>query len=262
MISSIAHQSIAELGGPTSLLVRQRRDHIRLDRLLDRLDRAPLEDQDRILLSVHRLVFPHAFAEETLLWPVIREILADGETLTLQVEVEHQEINELAVRLEELEPLSPDRPRVLARMIKLLRQDVRDEEDILLPGLQEKLSPGRLRWLGLAWEILRRISPTRPHPVVSRRPPGNLLSALPLSIVDRLRDGADALIHHAPAPVPSLLRPLSAVLRETSHAVERFPGFRAGEREVTRRGGLHGAGWAAALLAVGGASLALAARRR
>jgi hypothetical protein len=38
---SIAHQTVDELGGPGSVLVRQRRDHEELDRLLQELVGAP-----------------------------------------------------------------------------------------------------------------------------------------------------------------------------------------------------------------------------
>jgi hypothetical protein len=57
-------------------------------------------------------------------------------------------------------------------------------------GLQRRLSPRQLRALGLRWELVRRIAPTRPHPLVSRRPPGQALSALPLTVLDRGRGRA------------------------------------------------------------------------
>jgi len=66
------------------------------------------------------------------------------------------------------------RAGLLERLIEVLRQDVRDEEDALLPRLQDRLDQRRLRRLGVAWELVRRTAPTRPHPVVSPRPPATL----------------------------------------------------------------------------------------
>ncbi|MBW3559458.1 MAG: hemerythrin domain-containing protein, partial [Proteobacteria bacterium] len=194
-MKSVAEQNVAELGGVGSVLSRQKRDHVVLDELLERLAQARPDEEDPVLLKVHRLVFPHAYAEETVLWPVIRTVLPDGQALTLRVEAEHQEINELVTRLESLEPGSAERRRVLDRMVDTLRKDVRDEEDELLPRLQTKLTRAQLQRLGLAWEAVRRIAPTRAHPIVSRRPPGNVLSALPLSLLDRCRDRVDARLH-------------------------------------------------------------------
>jgi hypothetical protein len=131
---------------------------------------------------------------------VIRRVLRDGHALTLQVEQEHQAINVLVTRLEGLEHGSPERGQVIARLVELLRQDVRDEEDELLPRLQGKLTGAQLRALGIAWEAVRWIAPTRAHPIVARRPPGNWLSALPLAVIDRLRDATDALADRSRGP--------------------------------------------------------------
>jgi hemerythrin superfamily protein len=234
-MKSIARQNGAELGGRASVLSRQKRDHIKLDRLLDRLSNAtPGDAQDRLLLKTYRLVFPHAFAEEAVLWPAMRRVLPDGHELTLRVEMEHQAINELVTRLEGLHHESPERQQVLERTVALLRLDVRDEEDLLLPSLQAKLTPGQLRRLGIAWEFVRRIAPTRAHPIVARRPPGNVLSALPLSLLDRCRDALDALRLGAAGRAAAPLRALSSTLARASRAVERLPGMRRGEDPATR----------------------------
>lgn len=90
MPRSVADQSVAELGGPVSVLTRQKKDHITLDRLLHDLHGTSGEDQDAVLQRLYRLVFPHAFAEESVLWPTMRRVLPDGQELTLEVEQEHQ----------------------------------------------------------------------------------------------------------------------------------------------------------------------------
>jgi iron-sulfur cluster repair protein YtfE (RIC family) len=102
MTRSIADQTVEELGGPGSVLVRQRNDHVKLDRLLRELDGSTGWAQEQVLRRIDRLVFSHAFAEETVLWPVLRRTLSDGDALTLRVEKEHQEVNELATELETL----------------------------------------------------------------------------------------------------------------------------------------------------------------
>jgi hypothetical protein len=236
-MKSLACQSVAEMGGRLSVLHRQKRDHVRLDELLHRLAAASLPERERVLRKIYRLVFPHAFAEEAILWPVARRVLSDGPAITLRIEREHQEINDLVSRMERTSPGSPANGELLARVVVQLREDVRDEEDELLPRLQTALSPAKLRLLGVAWEAVRWIAPTRAHPVVSRRPPGNILSALPLAIVDRCRDVADAL--HELFSAVGLLRAISGKLEASSHVIERLPGTRAGEDPSTRRGKTH-----------------------
>ena len=172
-LRSLAQQDEAELGGPMSVLVRQKRDHVRLDELLHGLGSATPDEQDVVLRNIYRLVFSHAFAEEAVLWPVIRRMLPDGERLTLQVEQEHQEVNELVTAIETTSAGSTERQALIDRLVEVLREDVRDEEDELLPRLQARASLGQLRRLGVAWQVVRSVAPTRPHPVVARRPPGN-----------------------------------------------------------------------------------------
>ncbi|HEX9966177.1 MAG TPA: hemerythrin domain-containing protein [Allosphingosinicella sp.] len=231
---SISAQNLFELGGGGSILVRQKRDHVRLDELLQRLGEVPADGVDAVLLKIYRLVFRHAFAEEAVLWPVIRRLLPEGEALTLRVELEHQQVNALVTELEGLEPGSPSHHRILRQLAELLREDVRDEEDVLLPRLQEKLSPAKLRLLGAAWELVRAIAPTRAHPMVSRRPPGNVLSAPPLALLDRLRDLVDARLQQGRKRDMPVSRSLSSALSKVAHAVERLPGMRLGENPATR----------------------------
>ncbi|MFL6063782.1 MAG: hemerythrin domain-containing protein [Friedmanniella sp.] len=232
---SLAHQDRAELGGRFSVLARQKADHRRLDELLAELDRTEPARQDDVLRRIHRLVFPHAFAEESVLWPVLRRTLPDGERLTLRIEQEHQEVNELVTRLEALGVHDPARPGTLRRLAAVLREDVRDEEDELLPELQERATTGQLQRLGLAWELVRRVAPTRAHPVVARRPPGNVLAALPLSVVDRTRDRVDLVLQHRPTWFAPVLRWASRRLRAVSHQLERLPVMRLGEDPSTGR---------------------------
>jgi hemerythrin superfamily protein len=235
MTRSIAGQTVEELGGPGSVLVRQRHDHEELDRLLRELDGTTGRAQEDVLRRIDRLVFSHAFAEETVLWPVLRRALPDGEALTLRVEKEHQEVNELVAEIETLGSEDPRRAERLSRLVEVLREDVRDEEDVLFPRLQEKLDPQGLRRLGRQWEFVRRISPTRPHPTVSRRPPGNALSALPLSLLDRTRDLLDAAAHRAPAGLASAAPAVSRGLARVAGLVERVPPARRGDRPPTSR---------------------------
>jgi hemerythrin superfamily protein len=237
VIRSIADQTETELGGPSSILARQRRDHVELDLLLRQLEDPGRNDggRENVLRRLNRLVFSHAFAEEAVLWPVLRRALPDGEALTLRVEKEHQEVNDLVAALEHDGLAGPRGADRLARLVAVLREDVRDEEDVLLAQLQERLDDAELRRLGRRWEAARRISPRRPHPTVSRRPPGNAVSALPLAVLDRSRDVLDDAAGRVPEQLVPATRMLSRGLAAAAGLVERFPLAQRGERASTAR---------------------------
>lgn len=234
MVTSIAGQSVADLGGRGSVLQRQRADHARLSALMGQAAEREGDAQQAVLQDVCRLVFPHAFAEESVLWPVARRVLPDGPGLTLRIEQEHQQVNELVTRLERSRPGDPGREALLEQVFTVLDEDVRDEEDLLLPRLQEALDPPALRRLGRRWELVRRVAPTRAHPVVARRPPGNVLAALPLSAIDRTRDLLDRVVRHRDGPLSSVASALSARLADLAGRVEQLPPFRTGEHPSTR----------------------------
>ncbi|MFE9771976.1 hemerythrin domain-containing protein [Streptomyces sp. NPDC005931] len=189
MPETIKEQTVEQLGGPSSVLARQRRDHAEMDRLMDRYQTlADGEDRERVLQETVQLVFSHAFAEETVLWPAVRHSVEGGHELTLRVEEEHQQINDLVADIERLGPGSSEREEKVGRAFALIRQDIRDEEDLVLPRLQEALPAAQLRRLGTAWDTVRRSAPTHPHPVIPRRPPGNAVLGVPLGLYDRMRD--------------------------------------------------------------------------
>jgi hemerythrin superfamily protein len=236
---SIAGQSPAQLGGRTSVLARQRADHARLDRLMARARETAASGDERAhavaLRAVARLVFTHAFAEEAVLFPAARRVLPEGDPLTLRIETDHQEVDDVVTRLDDSRLSDPEHVELMEHAFAVLDHDVRTEEDELLPRLQELLGPRRLRALGWQWELVRRISPTRPHPVVSRRPPGQTLSALPLTVLDRTRDQLQRLDERTGYRFRAGLGALDRVLAGAAGAVERLPIIRRGERAETSR---------------------------
>lgn len=187
-MTSIANQTDEQLGGEGSVFVRQRRDHERLAALMERFRTSERADQPAVLREIDQLVFSHAFAEEVVLWPAIRRLVPGGGALTARIEGEHQEINGLCAELERMQPTDPEWDARIERAFQVMDEDVRDEEDMVLPALQEAADPALWQRLGTAWEIVRRTAPTRPHPAVARRPPDNALRGIPLSVYDRTRD--------------------------------------------------------------------------
>lgn len=232
-LPSIAGQSVEALGGPGSIIVRQRRDHERLAELVAHVRAAEGDEQDELLTRLCRLVFPHAFAEEAVLFPAARKVLPEGDPLSLDIEEEHQEINEVYAAVERSRRGDPGRDELLERAFALLAADVREEEDELLPRLRAALDDAELQRLGRMWELVRRTSPTRAHPVVSRRPPGQTLSALPLTVLDRSRDQLDRLARAAPEPLATGSRLASGALGTVAGLVEHVPPFPRGERPST-----------------------------
>jgi hemerythrin superfamily protein len=236
---TVADQSVPEMGGRLSVLALQRADHVRLDRLMTRARttvRTGGPEHARTLRSLARLVFTHAFAEESVLFPAARRALPEGDPLSLHIETAHQRVDELVARLDGSSADDPAHEELMLRTFAVLEEDVRSEEDALLPRLQEELTVRQLRAVGLAWLLVRLVAPTRAHPVVSRRPPGQVLSALPLTVLDRARDNLQRLDEVSRGRAAPVLARADRALARAAGAVERFPLLRVGERAETSRG--------------------------
>jgi hypothetical protein len=170
----------------TDIASLQRQDHTRLLDLMRQYEAAAQPAKPALYGAIAQLVTTHAFAEETVLFPAARRSVDRGGALTAQIEAKHQRINEIMLQLEDDKPGDPVFEGRVAELFALLRDDLSREEDELLPALASGLSAAKLRATGLAWRAIKAIAPNRPHPRVSRRPPGNALAAVPLAIYDRL----------------------------------------------------------------------------
>jgi hypothetical protein len=114
---------------------------------------------------------------------------------------------------------------------------------------------------------VRRIAPTRAHPIVARRPPGNVLAALPLTLLDRCRDRVDAVRFRRGGAAALPLDSVSAALGRATRAIERLPGMKSGEDPATRVGRKRGSRLAvittgAAVAGSAAAALMITRRRR
>jgi hemerythrin superfamily protein len=202
-LTSVADQTVEQRGGPGSILSRQSADHADLDELMRAYDAEPdPEARGRIVAELSERALRHAFAEETVLFPAYRKHLPDDhDELTAHIQGDHQRINEMLKDLQRAEPASDGYDAEVRRMFEVIRHDAHDEEDSLLPRLQQVASVEELRAIGTAWEAARLGSPTRPHPKVSRHPPGNVVAGAGLAFSDRVKDAFDSL-----APVGSRRR--------------------------------------------------------
>ena len=94
-----------------------------------------LHQRERVLKQAVQLVFSHASVGETVLWPAVRASVPDGEELTARVEEEHQQIDDVVAGIERLPASDPGREERVQWAFALIRQDIRDEEDLLISRL-------------------------------------------------------------------------------------------------------------------------------
>ena len=193
----------------------------------------------------------HAFAEETVLYPLWDELgMADAKQDAVS---EHQQLKELLVVLDKGEPGQPEFEQALSTLISTTRHHVQDEEGEELPQFREKVGAERMAQLGKEFLAAKRKAPTAPHPLA---PNGGLAEkvagalAKPLDQAkaavtgkkQRLATDASGLLHpqaQAIVDAHSALGPQPFEILEPEQA-RRQPGPKEAVQAVMAERGLEG----------------------
>jgi hemerythrin superfamily protein len=122
--------------------------HRRIDELLEQAEQAEPEQTAVLLRQVADLLLPHSQAEESFVYPAIKDYDRDEADEVKDGVAEHHHIEGLLQELLAEEPGGPGYDGKLAAMIGELRHHVEEEEQDLLPVLSEQASDEEREELG------------------------------------------------------------------------------------------------------------------
>jgi hemerythrin superfamily protein len=145
------------------------------------------EVQDIARQAVARLV-QHSVAEEVHLYPLVREVLDDGDAIAEREIAEHDAAERTMKRLEALPAKSADFWMTYRILTNLIAQHVGEEEMYLFPRLAGAVPQEDREQIGDRILSTEKTAPTRPHPDSPSE--GGALAALApgAGLVDRVRD--------------------------------------------------------------------------
>lgn len=130
----------------------------------------------------------HEAVEEEYFWPVVRELVPEGDRLADQAIEQEQSAKYILDDLLGYEPGEAKYEELLAGFIPEGRQHIDFEERQVWPELRKVISADQARELGEKVEQGKKIAPTRPHPHIPPIP-GILKAAGPgVAAADRVRD--------------------------------------------------------------------------
>jgi hemerythrin superfamily protein len=145
-------------------------------------------ERRRIVDDITIELVRHAIAEEMYLYPAVRRVVPDGDTIADKEISDHSEIERALKDLEKADADDAGFDALTRRLIDDVRGHVQDEENTLFPLLAEHTTKDDLLKLGEQVQTAKKIAPTRPHPAAPDRPPLNKLLAPGAGLVDRIRD--------------------------------------------------------------------------
>jgi hemerythrin superfamily protein len=125
--------------------------HRRIDQLLDQAQQEGA-DVGSLVQQVADLLIPHSEAEEDFVYPTIRAKASDAGDDVQDGVAEHHHIEDMLRSLLAQEPGDPGYDGTLAALTGELRHHVEEEEQELLPLLEEKASSDELARMGERFE--------------------------------------------------------------------------------------------------------------
>ncbi|NIK58430.1 hemerythrin domain-containing protein [Kribbella shirazensis] len=166
------------------------KDHREVERIFAELETGSGTPEHRRALADHMTteLVRHSVAEEMFMYPAARKALPDGDQVADHEIEEHAEVERTLKDLEGVEATDPTFAELVGKVITDVRHHIAEEEQQLLPRLQQACSADELRELGDKVVKAKAVAPTRPHPSAPDKPPANLILAPGTGLIDRLRD--------------------------------------------------------------------------
>jgi hypothetical protein len=168
-----------------------KQDHANVDSLFKRYealadDAGPVEKREIVEKVITQLSI-HAELEEQLLYPAMRERLDNPDDVLEGIE-EHHVAKLLLSELDKLPATSERFDAKMAVLIESIRHHVGEEEEDggLFDQARKALKGTELDEMGERMEELKKVAPTRPHPLSPDQPPLNTIIGLPVAVLDRV----------------------------------------------------------------------------
>jgi hemerythrin-like domain-containing protein len=157
-----------------------------LEQLRGRTDSASVTRKRDLVDEVTIGLVKHSVAEETQVYPRVEKQVDKEEAE--HAKEEHAEAEETMKRLERLDADDPAFDDAVAELIREIRHHVQEEESRMFTELRATFSREDLIEMARKVESVKKLAPTRPHPLTPNEPGVRMAVGPVVSLLDHLRD--------------------------------------------------------------------------
>jgi hemerythrin superfamily protein len=168
-------------------------DHREFDRIFTQLeglrgatDEASVKRKRELVDEVTIGLVKHSVAEETQVYPEVEKKIDKGEAE--HSKEEHAEAEETMKRLERMDADDPGFDDAVAELIQEIRHHVQEEEGRMFTELRASFTREELVSMAEKVESIKKIAPTRAHPMTPNDAGVRLAVGPVASLLDHLRD--------------------------------------------------------------------------
>ena len=176
-------------------------DHREFDRIFRELEQLFGRSGEEVLKRKRELVdevtiglVKHSVAEETQVYPRVEKQVDKDEAD--HSKEEHAEAEETMKRLERMDPGDPGFDDAVAELIREIRHHGEHEEGRMFAELRSQFSHQELVEMAQQVETVKKIAPTRAHPMTPNEPGVRLAVGPVASLLDHLRDAVSGRGKH------------------------------------------------------------------
>lgn len=164
-----------------------RKDHDEIRTLFEQLDAAGPDERADVFRHIVSELARHEAAEQTIVHPVLDDVVGDPSTAASLTDQE-QQAEEFLAGMEKLDPTSPD----FEVRCRKLRQDVlehaRREEQNEHPRILEFVEADERQEMAERFQRIKQMAPTHPHPNAPKTPAAHKTLGPITGMFDRARD--------------------------------------------------------------------------
>ena len=176
-------------------------DHREFERIFQQLetlrgatDEQSVQRKRQLVDEVTIGLVKHSVAEETQVYPQVQKKI-DKEEAEHSKE-EHAEAEKTMKRLERMDADDPEFDGAVAELIREIRHHVQEEEGRMFPELRASFSREELVKMAEKVEGVKKLAPTRAHPLTPNEPGIRTLVGPVASLLDHLRDAVSGRGKH------------------------------------------------------------------
>ena len=148
---------------PTDPVLSLENDHQEVAGLFQKFAAAEPEERTDVVKDIVRELSIHAAVEEKVVYPLVREILPEGDRLADEAEADHQRMKEVLADLDGADGSDPE----VESQVNGLRDEffahVQEEQEEILQALRWTLPPAEFTEFGEKVADARENAPTRPR---------------------------------------------------------------------------------------------------
>jgi len=166
--------------------LREQHDEIRS--LLREIAKAEGEPRRAPFERLVRLLAVHETAQELVVYPMIRNVGADGDSIADRRLAEEESVKDELSELERLDVTSGEFERRFRELRKAVEGHAKSEEREVFPLIEQASDDKQLEGMARALKAAESMAPTHAHKAAPTSATGNLLVGPMVAVVDRVRD--------------------------------------------------------------------------